>query len=149
MIKHILLCIDDQEHTRKAEDYAIDILKNSQASLSVLHVIDNFIVKSRFVMEIFSSGREEYVEYANRELLALADRVVSNFREKAKKEGVDFKLVMRRGDPHDEILKEAKKGYDLVIIGGKKDRRGVRKILREDTTGKVFRGIKSPLLVVK
>lgn len=149
MIKRILLCIDDQEHTRKAEDYAIELSKNGSAALSVLYVIDNFIVKSRFVMEIFSSGRERYVEYANKELLALADSVVSTFKKKAKKNGVDFELVMRRGNPHEEIITEAERGYDLVVIGGKMERKGVKKILYEDTTGKVLKGIKAPLLVVK
>lgn len=149
MIKRILLCIDDQEHTRKAEDYAIEISKNGDASLSVLYVIDNFIVKSRFVMEIFSSGREAYVEYANKELASLADKVISRFKEKARKKGIDFKLIMRRGNPHEEIIEEAEKGYDLIVIGGKRERKGVKKVLYEDTTGKVLRGIKSPLLVVK
>lgn len=149
MIKRILLCIDDQEHTLKAENYAIELSKNNSASLAVLHVIDNYIVKSRFVMDIFSTGRERYVKYANKELQALADSVISNFREKVKKRGVDFRLIMRRGNPHEEIIEEAEEGYDLIVIGGKKDRRGVKKILYEDTTGKVLKGIKAPLLVVK
>lgn len=148
MIRKILLCIDDQSHTEKAMDYALQIAGAAKAKLIVFHVMDRYILKRRFVGEIFASGRQTYIDYAEGALVDLAIEVKSRFEEMAEGSSADYEVKLSEGEPVAEILKEAEGGYDLVIVGGK-DRKGIKRIVTEKIPERLLDKLSIPVLVVK
>lgn len=149
MFHRILLCIDGERHTKKAVWYALKIAKGVDAELTVLHVIDTFLLEKRISHEIFAVGREEYRAYVKRELQKEAERVVQEFEKIAKKRGVRFKTILRFGNPVEEVIAEAEEGkYDLVILGGKR-RHWFGELKSRNLPLRVFRKVGIPVMVVR
>lgn len=149
MLRRILLCIDGEEHTDKAIDYALDISKTTGANLAVLHVIDGFLLEKRISHEIYATGRNEYRAYVKKELQKLADKYLAAFKERAEEAGVEFETRLRSGHPVEEVLGEIEeKDYDLVILGGKGDQ-GFWELKSRNLPLKVFRKSKASIMVVR
>lgn len=149
MLRQVLLCIDGEEHTDKAIDYALNISKATGAELTVLHVIDGFLLEKRISHEIYAVGRNEYRAYVRKELQKLADKCLMDFKAIAEKTGVKFETRLRSGHPVEEVLKEIEeKDYDLVILGGKANQ-GLWEFKSRNLPLKVFRKSKASIMVVR
>lgn len=149
MLHRILLCIDGEEHTDKAVQYAFEITKTTGAKLIVLHVIDGFLLEKRISHELYAVGRNEYRAYVKKELQKEAAKLLKSFSEKAAKAGVKYEEKLRPGHPVVEVLEEIKEEkYDLVILGGKKEG-GLWELKSRNLPLKVFRKAKTPLMVVR
>jgi nucleotide-binding universal stress UspA family protein len=150
MFKKILLCIDGEEHTVKAEEYAIYLAKLANAELYVLHVIDQWLLSRNISHEIFATGRDEYISYVKGELSKQAEEIISRFLKKAEEFGVEAKIRIREGTPAKEILAEVNScDYDLVILGGKSYKSKLERLKSYRTPEKVLEKISTPLLVIK
>ena len=149
MFHRVLLCIDGKRHTNKAVSYALQLVRGTQAELTVLHVIDGFLLEKRISHEIYAVGRNEYRAYIRKELQKEADAVIRKFSMLAKKTGIDFEIKLRSGHPVEEVLKEIQENrYDLVILGGK-TKRGLAEFKSRNLPMKVFRKSKVPVMVVR
>ncbi len=149
MLRRMLLCIDGEEHTAKAVEYALQVSKATGAELTVLHVIDGFLLEKRISHEIYAVGRNEYRAYVREELSKLADKCIKRFEERAEKAGVKFSTKLRSGHPVEEVLKEiAESSYDLVVMGDKADQ-GIWKLKSRNLPLKVFRKTKASVMVVR
>ena len=145
----MLLCIDGEEHTNKAIDYALHVAGATGAELTVLHVIDGFLLEKRISHEIYAVGRDEYRAYVRKELDKLAEKHIRDMREKAEKAGVRFSTKLRSGHPVEEVLREIRENtYDLVIMGDKPDQ-GLWKLKSRNLPLKVFRKSGTSVMVVR
>lgn len=117
-ISKILICIDGEGHTLKAEDYAITLAKKFNAQLVGLYVINPFLKK--FTNEIYAINRDECREHLDRSLKNEGESALINFSHKSEAEGITTNVKMRYGEPEEEILNEMKDvKYDIVVMGGK------------------------------
>lgn len=117
-ISKILICTDGEDHTSRAEDYAIALGKKFQAEIIGLYVINPFLKK--FTNEIYAINRDECREHLDRSLKNEGETALMNLSRKAETEGVTIYIKMRYGDPEEEILNEIKDvKYDIVVMGGK------------------------------
>ena len=65
-LRNILLCIDGNEVTERAEDFALGIAKSVSAEICALYIVNPRLKK--FAHEIYAVGREEYRRYIDEAL---------------------------------------------------------------------------------
>lgn len=147
MIEKILVCLDGEEHSRRAEEYAIFLARATKAHLTALHVEDPYL--KQFHHEIYAQGRREYVAYVDNLLRDRAARILEDFRRSAQAAGIDYTAKARHGPPLEEIIKELQETrYDLIVVGGKQ-LHGLDKFKSGNLPGKLEKAVEIPLLIVK
>jgi nucleotide-binding universal stress UspA family protein len=116
--KKILVCTDGEEHTIKAEDYAISLAEKFASEIVCLYVINPFL--KRYTNEIYAINRNECREHLDRALKKEGEEALKRFLIKSNTKKITSLIKMRYGDPEQEILDEIEKGgYDLIIMGAK------------------------------
>lgn len=115
----ILVCTDGQPHSRAAVQWAIDRGLAKPADVTALHVIDPWLKK--FYNELYSQGRQRYLDYVDECLHAEAEQARREFASLCRAEGLDGRFKVRYGDPLQQILAELRRAApDLLVTGGKK-----------------------------
>jgi nucleotide-binding universal stress UspA family protein len=144
-MQRILMALDGSEHSDKALDLASDIAAKYGAELVLLHVMsdkpltdgERYLAETEYlddllaslqapVMEGDSRQRAErvlryYSEVARRYRQAIADRLMSRARDRARQKGVQMmQTVLEDGNPADTILRVAKRlQVDMVFLGSR------------------------------
>ncbi|MEN6624317.1 MAG: universal stress protein [Smithella sp.] len=145
--KNILVPTDFSSYSDIALKQAIDIAKEHQAKIYLLHVIDD-------------GFRQCTVDYCLDE--ATVEKVISdsiiNAKDKLEKEakkitegnsGVEIVFDAKRGVPYEEIIKEQEeKGIDLIVIASH-GKTGILKNLMGSVADKVMKRAKSPVLLIR
>lgn len=147
-ITKILLCTDGQDHTIKAEEYAIALAKKFDASLVAIYVVDPFLQK--FTNEIYAVSRDECRDYLNRALSSEGHATLENMKQRAARLNVPVQSLVIDGPPEEVIKREAETGaYDMVIMGAKMLRTWKQRFESFNLPEKIFRNISVPILYVK
>jgi len=148
LIQNIILCIDGEEWTEKAADYAIEISRAFKAKLTALHVINPYLKK--FADEIYAVGRREYCNHIDKELRKEAEAVISGFKAKADSAGLAYNVIVRYGPPEEEIIKEVSdNSYDLLVLGAKPINTLKAKIRSFNLPRKIFTALPIPTLFIR
>jgi len=154
MFKKILVPIDGSEHSKKALTRAIDLAKEFEGEITVLHVFSGVMplvtpvdaltppsVPSPTLATVAAKLKED-AQKAGEQILTEAERTV-------KEQRIPVKTVLREGDAVREIvaLAEGEKA-DLIVMG----HRGMSK-LAEILLGSVSEGVvhkaKCTVVIVK
>ena len=165
--KKILYTTDLSETGRCAFPYAASIANRYGAELTVFHVTETFQFEKYLVGYI---GEELWNEIKTRnlqeakEILTNRKRddtafkdAVDQFCQEALAEGEDqpyvtYDVVVKSGDPVEEIIKEAHRGnYDLVVIG-EHSRRVIKDAMKRkvgSTAWRILHRCKIPILVAR
>ncbi|MBF0557676.1 MAG: universal stress protein, partial [Nitrospirae bacterium] len=78
-----------------------------------------------------------------------ASQAIANIKETAKAEGSLIKTRLEEGDVHKRIVEVAEEeNCDLIIMGAQKIKKGLSRLLRRNTVGKVIESAPCPVLVV-
>lgn len=147
-IRKILLCIDGEEQTDKAEDFAIGIAKGALALICAVYVVNPVLKK--FANELYAVGRDEYRDYIDKTLRDEGNTALKKFQQKARNQKVQVVSKMRYGSPEEEILQEIEEGdYDLAVMGSRlvtdwRSRFGLHSLPE-----KVFKKAKKPVVFVR
>lgn len=142
----ILVPTDFSEYSNRALEQALDIAKEYNAKVLLLHVIHEQAHHTATDLTL----SEEVIEKINNEALAWSEenlrRQLSGFPQAQE---VDVATSIRRGIPYDEILKEGKeKGVDLIVIASL-GRSGIARYLIGSVARNVLKGSKCPVLLTK
>ena len=134
-LKRILVPVDFSDCSRKALQYAIPLAKQFAAELTLLHVVRPY--PPMLEMPIVDGESIEDAKAALDELhQTIPDAIPSH-------------AVIRRGDPHIEIIRAAKElSIDLLVLSTH-GHTGVARVLMGSTTEKVVRHAGCPVLVVR
>ena len=148
MISKILVTIDGSKVAQKAAKYAVDLAKQTGATLTLLSVIDKrFIIEQAVSASASPTHVKESVEdYLKQSAQAATDAIV----KLCEKHRIQCKAVIRTGHPVEEIVKEATRSkVDMVIMGshGKSALRAA--ILGSVTYGVLHEDTKIPVLIVR
>ena len=147
-MRNIILCIDGENDTKKAIDYAVEITKACNGELTALHVINPYL--KRFADEIYAVGRIEYINHIDKELRKEAEEIINGFKKAADCTGLSYKIILRYGPPEEEIIKEVSENpYDLLVIGSKQVKTLKEKISSFKLSRKIFDNMKIPTLFVR
>jgi nucleotide-binding universal stress UspA family protein len=148
MISKILVPIDGSKVSQKAAKYAVELAKQTGASLTLLSVIDKrFIVGQSVSASASPTHLKESVEdYLKQSAQAATDAIV----KLCKQNGIQYKTAIRTGHPVEEIVNEATKSkVDLIVMGshGKNALKAV--LLGSVTYGVMHKDTKIPVLIVR
>lgn len=148
MIASILLGLDGEAHSGKAEAQALWLAGRLGARLCAVYVVDPYLKK--FTHEIYAVNRDACREHLDRELEKEGRAALARFTELAGREGVAVEERILNGDPA-EVLAElaAAETFDLVIIGGKPLRGAWQRFESRNLPERLHRLITGPLLVVR
>ena len=142
----IMVPTDFSEYSDRALAQGLDIAKQYQAKLFLLHVIHDdvhcgnfeFTIPEEMVQEI----KDGAVSWANTSFQTQLE-----FFPQAKK--LEVATNVRCGLPYDEILKEGKeKEIDLVVIASRQDT-GLAKYFIGSVARHVLQGSKCPVLLTR
>jgi nucleotide-binding universal stress UspA family protein len=132
----LLLAVDGGTQTENATSKALALAGDYGSSVTALAVV-----------------------YSNDEFLALAHEVIHELVGKArdrlallvrrgKEAGVEVTPVVREGEPHEVIVRQAKEQKADLIIMGSHGRKGLSRILMGSVTGRTIGYADCPVLVV-
>lgn len=110
---NVLLCLDD---CREAQEEALRLVREQGAALTALFVLDatwNVYVGHDWLSG--SDSRADFLEWIRDEEVKAAEAAFADFRTLAA--GVPVTEKTAAGNVQEEILAEARQGYDLVIMG--------------------------------
>ena len=144
--KKILVATDFSDCARVAVDAAVDLARQFQAELTLVHVIPvSAYVDLASSMSGQIAGNIGYAEAVR----AVAETRWSEERERLSKAGVPLSFVTREGSPVLDIADTAKTGaFDLVVVGTH-GRTGLRHILLGSVAEGVVRHCSVPVLTLR
>jgi nucleotide-binding universal stress UspA family protein len=133
--QRILCPIDFSDISRTALAWSLELARELESELTVLHAVDSALVNVGNLVAI-PGGVDELRKQAQREIDALS-------------EGLDLsssKLLVEEGAPANVIVSVAEKSdYDLVVMGTH-GLSGLQKLLLGSVMEKVLHRVKAPLL---
>ncbi len=138
MIERILLPTDGSAFSERAADYALEIAKNSQATVAIAHVVE------------MPAPKQLDTNNLEREAAQRAETCFKSIKEKAAEAGVEVgsKVLISRSIGG-AILEEAEEGkYDLIVMGSH-GLSGVKKFLLGSVSDAVVHHTTKPVLLIK
>ncbi len=162
--RKILYTTDLSEIGRNAFPHAASIADRYGADLTVIHVVEREsfekYLEGYISEELWDDLKQRDLQDARdilvkrkRDNTAIMDAVDQSCQEALDtckhKPCVKYRIVVKSGDPVEEIVGEAHGGgYDLVVLG-KQGQRGVRDTLMGSTTWRVLHKCDLPVLVIR
>jgi nucleotide-binding universal stress UspA family protein len=148
MISKILVPTDGSDVAWKSVEYAVDLAKQTGATVVLLSVIDKGFIIAQSVPDLVTPTHliepiEDYLRQAGEAYLQKAEKL-------CRKNKVDSEKVIRSGHPVEEIMKEAEKlKVDLIVMGshGKSSLKAA--LLGSVTFGVIHKDTKIPVLIVR
>lgn len=122
MLRRILLPLEPSIHGQNAQEIALRIALERQASVTALVVVDEPAVQ-RQIGSVPAGGGAFVAELrAGRmgEIQAGLDKMVAAFESKAAGLGVAYEICKGTGDPSETIVQEAA-FHDLIVMGQRSD----------------------------
>jgi nucleotide-binding universal stress UspA family protein len=148
MISKILVPIDGSKVSQKASKYAIELAKQTGASLTLLSVIDKRFVVGQSVSSAASPThlRESIEDY----LKQLAQSATDEIAKVCERNRIQYKAAIRTGHPVEEIVNEATKSKaDLIVMGSHGKSALKAAVLGSVTYGVMHKDTKIPVLIVR
>jgi nucleotide-binding universal stress UspA family protein len=148
MISRILVPTDGSDVAWKSVEYAVDLAKQTGATVAFLSVIDKGFIVAQSVPDLVTPTHliepiEDYLRQAAEAYLEKAEKLCRENR-------VDSEKVITSGHPVEEIMKEAeKRKIDLVVMGSHGKSALKAALLGSVTFGVVHKDAKIPVLIVR
>lgn len=140
----ILLATDFSETARVAVAHAATLADHHDATLHLLHVVEEFSYWESFDLKHFPSD-EVSAELEENARIALGDLV----EEEGLDDDVSVEIVVRRGKPFVEIVRAARESEIDVLVVGSHGQTGLAETLFGSTAEKVVRKAPCSVLVVR
>ena len=141
MYKKIVLAVDGSEASSNAVKHAVELAKNNKGTLIVLYVIPPIDVTD---IETFKP--ETLHDGLKRE----GEKILSELKDRAGKEGVNVQTRIEDGIPDEKICEVAGESDADIIIMGSHGRTGFGKVFIGSVTERVISKEKCrPVLVVR
>ena len=148
MISRILVPIDGSKVSHKAAKYAVELAKQTGASLTLLSVIDNrFVVGTSVSASASPTHIKEAVEdYLKQSAQSSTDEIA----KVCERNRIQYKAAIRKGHPVEEIVSEAvKTKADLIVMGSHGKSALKAAVLGSVTYGVIHKDSKIPVLIVR
>ncbi|MBC8258535.1 MAG: universal stress protein [SAR324 cluster bacterium] len=143
--KQILVPTDFSDDSVRAMEYSIDVARQNQAKLSVIHVMDNYYQHN---MEYGGGPGLELAKQLRVEMLETLETELGAFIQRFALEGLSCQYKLLEGNPSTEIIEYvAENSFDLVVIGSHGKRKGLWQL--GSVAEKVVHHSRSCVLVIK
>ena len=148
MLTKILVPIDGSKVSQKAAKFAVELAKQTGASLMLLSVIDKrFLVEQAVsASESPTHVRESVEDYLKQSAQSSTDAIA----KVCERNRIQCKAIIRTGHPVEEIVNEAKKSKaDLIIMGSHGKSALKAAVLGSVTYGVMHKDTNIPVLIVR
>ncbi len=143
LFRHILAPTDGSQPALQAGKVAIRLAASHNSALTFVYVVDDSVAAE---LASTSKKNEKQIE---QDLEDSGHHSLDYLCRMASEAGLSANEIIRRGDPCDEIINEAKeKDVDLIVIG-QVGTKGLRRVLIGCVTERVIEYANCPVLVVK
>ncbi len=147
-IKTLLLACHGTTGAALAETLALEIATPGQSSIVHLLVVPDLWKGMQGDDWLLSaSTRDDYGDYVENMLEADAKKVLRAVEEHCKERGIDYKAVMRMGDPADVLLEIAAQESATMVVIGPPRQKGELGLRSRMDMEKLARGLQVPLLM--
>jgi len=146
-LKRVAAAIDFSDYSEITFAYALEEARCHGADLVVVNVINarGLDVLDRLTAEGYDlGGKQGYLERVEAERREVFEK---DYLSAAK--GINTKVVILNGHPHDELLKFLRKEEISLVVMGTKGRSNLAGALFGSTAEKVFRHAPCPVLSVR
>lgn len=142
-IRHVLCATDFSTTSRRALDAATALAKSSNAELTILHVLAPPVVvpEQYFDAAIIAQLDKRGRAWSLRELQKLSKRTT--------RAGVETAVLVRPGDPAEQIVRASKAAKADVIVTGTHGRSGLKRLFLGSVAQKVVALASCPVLTVR
>jgi nucleotide-binding universal stress UspA family protein len=150
MFQTILVAVDGTRQSSRALSSAIALAKNQDATLHIVHVIDELVMVS--IVDPTGVGVAEYVKKMLESLGRAGQKIIADAERAARRElsNVHAEMVSSRGKTvADVILRRAKRAGAELIVLGTHGRRGIGRLLMGSDAESVVREATVPVLLVR
>ena len=143
LFSHILVPTDGSTSSINAAKLAIRLAASHRSRLTFAYVVDSA------VLEELTRHSQKTAQQVQHELEMNGQRYLDYLVRLAQQERLNIKQVLRRGNPHSEIISLAdEEGVDLIVMG-EVGRRGARRMLMGSVAERVIGYARCPVLVTK
>jgi len=148
MISKILVATDGSDTSKKSIGYAIELAKQTSATLIFLSVIDKSFFTAKSIPPVATPTHllepiEDYLRQA-------AEAHLKETEKLCEEKEIQSKGIIKAGHPVEEIIREAEKSKADLIIMGSHGRSALQAtVLGSVTFGVIHRDVKIPVLVVR
>ena len=149
MFKRILVAVDGSPASNAGLKSAIALATDQQASLVMLHVINDAALAVAFEGEYIPAS---YADTFQKTLQANGRKILAKAEALARASAVEFKSLLieaRGGTVASAILEQARKLKPDVIVLGTHGRRGLQRVLMGSDAENVVREARAPVLLVR
>ena len=149
MYNKILLPVDSGEVTNNVINYALEIGNQFKSTMHILGVIDTRRSEnmSKAVGELGrKSSERQNAEQSKKEV---AEESISIVSKQANEIGLETKESLASGEPAEVILSYAENHDISLVVISAAGRSAVGKFVTGNTAGKIARGAKMPVLLVR
>jgi nucleotide-binding universal stress UspA family protein len=136
----ILVGTDGSESSENAIAFASKLALRMDASLLIAHVTP-----------VLPSTKEEFITLIKEEIGSpekAGRKYLKRGREIAEKVGVKARTKLLEGSPAEELLREAEKGYEMLVVGSH-GRGKVHEFILGSVTSKIVHLSRVPVLVAR
>jgi universal stress protein A len=142
----ILVPTDFSDYSEKALDRAVEIAKDSNAKIELLHVIHNDVIQCA---DTYCLDEKQINEIKDQMHSAAGKQLKDQIKKFANVGGLEIVPVVRQGIPYTEILAEQKeKDIDLVVMSHLGKSR-VEKFFLGGVARNVIKGASCSVLLVR
>ncbi len=142
-LERILLCTGALSLACSAENWALALARQTQAALTILHVAES-------VYYHYPTAETMRTHWQN--LLQTDIPQARHLRElyaRAQAQGLQVTLQVRQGTVIQTILREARQGFDLLVMGTRHSATSLRVQYQPDVTADVMEALNIPTLAVQ
>jgi nucleotide-binding universal stress UspA family protein len=148
MISKILVATDGSEVATKSIQYAVDLAKQTGATLILLSVVDRGFIIAQSIPDMATPTH--FIEPIEDYLRQAAEAYLENAEKLCREKRVESEKVIRSGHPVEEIVEEAEKlKVDLIVMGSHGKSALKAALLGSVTFGVIHKDTKIPVLVVR
>ena len=141
-MKKILVTTDGSENSERALIEAKEYAKCTGGEVTILTIVEYLVIQPYVSVEYPVMPDNEELEHVGESVLENSLKLFDNFKG-------EVKTKLRRGNPADQIIREAdSEDYDLIIMGSKGLGTFSRTILGS-VSNKVLNNSKKNILIVK
>lgn len=141
MFGKIMVAIDKAEITNKILDATIEIARNKQTEVTLVHVSQDYVSNGMTYVPV------NFLEVLN-EMEKASLEQLQEAKSKLKSAGINPETIHLKGDPAHEILNYAWDTEQQLIIIGSRGLRGVKGMMLGSVSHKVSQLSSCPVLIV-
>jgi nucleotide-binding universal stress UspA family protein len=142
LIRKIFCPVDFSEASKRALMNALHLSRTFEAHLTILTVFEPLL------SSFFGPGRTPG-ESKEKDLIKRQQHQYDRFLKGFESENLKWAKTIRRGKPHEEILKAIRETQPDLLLMGTQGRTGISRLLMGSTTEKVVREMPCSVITVK